>query len=80
MSVPPAANAPEPDAAGASSSAFARLDPALAGRMVFLTGGAFTEEARAFFERVPNERLSKPFDLAALRATCARVIERGAAG
>ena len=27
MSGPPAANAPEPDAAGASSSAFARLDP-----------------------------------------------------
>ncbi len=61
-------------------AAFARLDPGLAGRVVFLTGGAFTEEARAFFERVPNERLSKPFDLAALRATCARVIERGAAG
>lgn len=42
--------------------------PDLAGRFVFMTGGAFTERARAFLERVTNPRLEKPFDSAELRA------------
>jgi two-component system, cell cycle sensor histidine kinase and response regulator CckA len=38
-----------------------------AARMVFLSGGAFTPRSRAFLDTVPNQRLEKPFDLAALR-------------
>jgi CheY-like chemotaxis protein len=37
--------------------------PELAGRIVFMTGGAFTPEARAFRQSVPHARLEKPFDL-----------------
>jgi PAS domain S-box-containing protein len=48
--------------------------PRLAESMVFLTGGAFTEEARAFLERVPNPRIEKPFEPEALRAVVARVV------
>ncbi|MBF5046623.1 response regulator [Aggregicoccus sp. 17bor-14] len=36
-------------------------------QVVFVTGGAFTPEARAFLERVPVRVLSKPLDPAALR-------------
>ena len=36
--------------------------PELARRMVFLTGGAFTAEARGFLRRVSNPCLDKPFD------------------
>ncbi|MDB4957931.1 MAG: Sensor histidine kinase [Myxococcales bacterium] len=43
------------------------LAPELLSRVVFLTGGAFTERARSFLERVPNRRLHKPFDVDALR-------------
>ncbi len=41
--------------------------PRLAPRIVFMTGGAFTDRARRFFERVDNERVDKPFDPPALR-------------
>jgi PAS domain S-box-containing protein len=41
--------------------------PELAARFVFLTGGAFTSDARAFLDRVPNPMVEKPFDPAALR-------------
>ncbi len=44
----------------------ARL-PDYAGRIIFLTGGAFTMKAREFLERVSNLRLEKPFDTATLR-------------
>ena len=46
----------------------ARLDPAQADRVVFVTGGAFTETARDFLDRVANRRIEKPFDLKALRS------------
>lgn len=36
--------------------------PEAAGRMVFMTGGVFTDEARSFLEHVPNRRIEKPFD------------------
>ncbi|HEX4620233.1 MAG TPA: ATP-binding protein [Myxococcaceae bacterium] len=39
------------------------LEPALAERMIFTTGGVFSETARGFLTRVPNSRLEKPFDL-----------------
>src|SRR5690606_5142014 len=40
----------------------ARTAPSQAARMVFLSGGAFTAAARTFLEKVPNQRLEKPFD------------------
>jgi PAS domain S-box-containing protein len=40
--------------------------PRLASRFVFVTGGAFTERARAFVERVGAPVLEKPFELTAL--------------
>lgn len=40
--------------------------PHLAPRVVFLSGGVFTERARNFLEHVPNLALDKPFDLNAL--------------
>jgi two-component system cell cycle sensor histidine kinase/response regulator CckA len=43
-----------------------RIAPGQAERMVFVTGGAFTVRARQFLERVPNVRLSKPFDVEVL--------------
>jgi CheY-like chemotaxis protein len=42
--------------------------PEIARKMVFLTGGAFTAEAKAFLDQVPNRRMEKPFDPASLRA------------
>ena len=45
----------------------ARERPRLAERMVFMSGGAFTPTARAFLDRVPNERIEKPFNLKAVR-------------
>lgn len=44
-----------------------RLDAAQAAKIVFVTGGAFTESARTFFETTPNPRIEKPFDLKTLR-------------
>jgi signal transduction histidine kinase len=35
--------------------------PQQANRMVFITGGAFSERARRFLEEVPNPRIEKPF-------------------
>jgi PAS domain S-box-containing protein len=49
------------------------LAPEQLGRMVFLTGGAFTPRARDFLERIPNPHIEKPFDEASLRA---HLIER----
>jgi CheY-like chemotaxis protein len=46
--------------------------PELAGRFVFMTGGAFTPKARSFLERHEGESLSKPFALKELRALVAR--------
>jgi signal transduction histidine kinase len=45
----------------------AQLSPDLAARVVFVTGGAFTENARAFLNAVPNQRLEKPFGAHQLR-------------
>jgi PAS domain S-box-containing protein len=36
-------------------------------RMVFMTGGAFTPAAKAFLDRVPNQRFDKPFDAETVR-------------
>jgi signal transduction histidine kinase/CheY-like chemotaxis protein len=47
-------------------------DPALARRMVFLSGGAFTAGAREFLEREQVECLEKPFELEELRGAVRR--------
>ena len=40
--------------------------PELADRVVFVTGGAYTQEAERFLGEVDNPRLQKPFSLDAL--------------
>ncbi len=57
-----------------------RLEPALAARMVFITGGAFTPAARDFLDRVANLRLEKPVGAAALRALVAERLAAAASG
>lgn len=48
--------------------ALVRGRPEIAGRMVFVTGGAFTEAAEDFLERVALRWMDKPFDPRALQA------------
>jgi CheY-like chemotaxis protein len=50
------------------------LDPALARRMVFMTGGVFSAKVREFLESVGNQRISKPIEMADLRALVAAFI------
>jgi PAS domain S-box-containing protein len=50
----------------------ARTTPDQAERMVFVTGGAFSPNAVAFLDRVPNERIDKPFDHGDIRALAQR--------
>ncbi len=45
-----------------------RTAPALAERIVFMTGGTFTTRARDFLAGVTNPALDKPFDLSTLSA------------
>ncbi|MGC4094073.1 MAG: response regulator [Polyangiaceae bacterium] len=45
-----------------------RRHAAQLGRVVFLTGGAFTSRARDFLDQAPNQRLEKPFDIERLRS------------
>jgi PAS domain S-box-containing protein len=49
-------------------AALVERDPALADRMIFMTGGAFTARARDFLDRVRNPRLEKPFTMATISA------------
>lgn len=56
----------------------ARVAPAMLERMVFMTGGAFTPQAKAFLARVANERVEKPFDSKKLRALADRFRSRRA--
>jgi PAS domain S-box-containing protein len=48
--------------------ALVRVAPEQANRMVFLSGGEFTERARAFIDTTSNQRLEKPFDVRQLQA------------
>jgi CheY-like chemotaxis protein len=43
-------------------------------RIIFVTGGAFTDKARAFLDSVPNEVVEKPFDPSKLRALVQRYV------
>lgn len=49
-----------------------RVSPEQAERMIFITGGAFTEKARAFLSETPREHIEKPFYSANLRAIVQR--------
>jgi CheY-like chemotaxis protein/two-component sensor histidine kinase len=48
--------------------ALGRVAPEQRERLVFVTGGAFTAEAQAFLQSVPNPICTKPFDPRALHA------------
>jgi PAS domain S-box-containing protein len=45
-----------------------RTDSRLAERIVFITGGAFTAQTQALLDGMPNQCISKPFDIVLLRA------------
>jgi CheY-like chemotaxis protein/anti-sigma regulatory factor (Ser/Thr protein kinase) len=49
-------------------NALARERPDVADSIVFMTGGVFTGLGRQFLDRIPNERVEKPFEHGALRA------------
>ena len=53
-----------------------RLDPELASRTAFMTGGAYTGAAQTFAGRMGDRVVAKPFDLKALRAVVAACIRR----
>jgi signal transduction histidine kinase len=55
-----------------------RKRPGAASRMVFITGGTFTEEARTFAARHADRCLFKPFDSTLVKETVARVMEQPA--
>jgi two-component system, cell cycle sensor histidine kinase and response regulator CckA len=52
----------------------ARIDPAIAERFVFATGGAFTPRAMKLLAHVPNARIEKPFEPSALHALMQRLL------
>jgi CheY-like chemotaxis protein len=54
--------------------ALAGSHPELAQRMVFITGGAFTEAAEDFLERIAIRRMEKPFDPRALQAVVRELV------
>jgi CheY-like chemotaxis protein len=57
-----------------------RSAPQVADRMVFVTGGTFTEEARSFAARHAARCLFKPFDTSLVKAAIERLLsEKGAA-
>jgi PAS domain S-box-containing protein len=53
------------------------LSPELLRRVVFLTQGARSAEARAFLDRVKNPRLARPIDVEELRSAFAQVLSPG---
>jgi C4-dicarboxylate-specific signal transduction histidine kinase/CheY-like chemotaxis protein len=62
-----------PDMTGmALHAAISEAAPAQAQRMVFMTGGAFTEAARSFLERTDIVHLDKPLSLREVRETVDR--------
>ena len=54
--------------------ALALIAPNQARRMIFMTGGAFTETARQFLADSSKESFEKPFDVASLRALVRRLV------
>ena len=56
------------------SSQLSERAPEYTRRIVFMTGGAFTPQAREFLANVDRPRLDKPFSEAQLRDALAAVI------
>jgi PAS domain S-box-containing protein len=52
----------------------ARDKPGREARFVFITGGTYTARARDYLERLPNARITKPFEVAQLVAAIERVV------
>lgn len=52
----------------------ADIDPEQAARVVFMTGGAFTQTAREFLDTSSNRRIEKPFQVEGLRALIDEII------
>lgn len=52
----------------------ARTRPELVERIVYVTGGAFTEACESFLARAPGRVLHKPFTTTALRAALERAV------
>lgn len=50
--------------------------PALAGRVVFMSGGVFEADFEAFLDTVPNARIGKPFRGTALRQLVEEILDR----
>jgi len=50
--------------------------PALAERMVFVTGGALLDGVREFLDEVPNEHLEKPVERRRLQAFADQFLRR----
>ena len=48
-------------------AALAQAQPDLAEKMIFMTGGAFTENASRFLEQHPGRSIDKPFKPSGLR-------------
>jgi len=66
-----------PDLHGAELHTWvAERHPAIADRMVFMTGGAFTLETAAFLEEHPDRLISKPFEVDAIHETIDRILAR----
>jgi PAS domain S-box-containing protein len=53
--------------------------PELAGRFIFMTGGAFTPRARQFLEKIPNGWFEKPFESAQVLRLMGQVLREHAA-
>jgi signal transduction histidine kinase/ActR/RegA family two-component response regulator len=66
-----------PDVSGIDIHEYlSREHPAVARRMVFMTGGAFTAKAKQFLSAVANERIDKPFSLAQVNQLVDRHVEQ----
>ena len=50
------------------------IAPKQAEAMLFLTGGAFTQRAQEFLERLPNSTIEKPFDASTLTARVRKLV------
>jgi len=55
--------------------AIAARDAALARRLVFITGGVFTENAKRFLASSPNLTIEKPFDSKQLLGVIERTLQ-----
>ena len=55
-----------------------RIDPAISRRLVFMTGGVFTQRAQEFLDRIENVTLDKPFDMAKVVRVLAELVREPA--